>query len=363
LLSLAGFQNPIIVSIMKKLPLQSRILLAVASLAVVACYYLPLWKIALWAPQYPEGLAMTIWYNNVGGDVDVINGLNHYIGMKHIKVEMFPEFLFLKYIIAGFILWGLFVSLMGTLRWLKIYVGSLIVGAIVALADFYRWGYDYGHNLDPTAPIQVPGMAYQPPVVGYKDLLNFTALSIPDTGGWIIVGVGVLAFVLLLRELLHNRTLKTQQTLNGIAAMLAMAVFMACTSSEPEAIAYGKDGCHDCKMTLVDQTFGTELITKKGKVFKFDDLNCLLNFTNRADFDKTSIRQIYVVDYAQPAKLIKADQAFFLKSDKIRSPMGSGIAAFEQKEACLKAQQSLGGVCQTWQNVSSGQLATHEHQH
>ncbi|MFN8355221.1 MAG: nitrous oxide reductase accessory protein NosL [Spirosomataceae bacterium] len=348
---------------MKKLPLVSRILLAVASLSVIACYYLPLWKIALWAPQYPEGLAMTIWYNNVGGDVDVINGLNHYIGMKHIKVEMFPEFRFLQYIIAGFILWGLFVSLMGTVRWLKIYIGTLVLGAIIALADFYRWGYEYGHDLDPTAPIQVPGMAYQPPVLGYKDLLNFTALSIPDTGGWIIVAVGVLAFVLLLRELISHRAMKPQQSLNIATALLIMGVFLACTSSEPEAINYGKDGCHGCKMTLVDQKFGVELITKKGKIFKFDDLNCYVNFTNQADFEKQSIGQVYVVDYAHPAKLIKADQAFFLKSNKIRSPMGSGLAAFKQQQDCLKTQKERGGVCQTWQNVSSGNLEAHEHEH
>ncbi len=65
------------------------------------------------------------------------------------------------------------------------------------LVDFYRWGYQYGHNLDPNAAIQVPGMTYQPPIIGYKNLLNFTAYSGPDIGGWIMIVSGCIAGMLL----------------------------------------------------------------------------------------------------------------------------------------------------------------------
>jgi copper chaperone NosL len=61
--------------------------------------------------------------------------------------------------------------------------------------DFWRWEYNYGHNLNPDAAIIVPGMAYQPPLIGYKQLLNFGAYSMPDIGGWIFIGVGVLLFL------------------------------------------------------------------------------------------------------------------------------------------------------------------------
>ena len=67
--------------------------------------------------------------------------------------------------------------------------------AIISMVDFYRWEYDYGHKLDPEAPIQVPGMSYQPPLIGYKQLLKFGAYSIPDVGGWLFIGAGVLLFV------------------------------------------------------------------------------------------------------------------------------------------------------------------------
>jgi hypothetical protein len=60
----------------------TRILVGIGSLLLLITFFVPLWQIMLWAPQYPEGLSMKIWHNNLSGNVDIINGLNHYIGMK-----------------------------------------------------------------------------------------------------------------------------------------------------------------------------------------------------------------------------------------------------------------------------------------
>src|SRR5215218_10802217 len=103
---------------MNKMSTPSRILVALASLSLIATYFLPFWFIFLIAPQYPEGLTMQIWLNKLTGQVEIINGLNHYIGMKHIKAEMFPEFKFLVYIVGAFILLGLVVALVGKRNWL-----------------------------------------------------------------------------------------------------------------------------------------------------------------------------------------------------------------------------------------------------
>ncbi|MBK7360447.1 MAG: hypothetical protein IPI96_14625 [Saprospiraceae bacterium] len=131
----------------------------------------------LFAPQYPEGLTMKIWLNTLKGDVEIINGLNHYIGMRHIKVEMFPEFEFLIYVVGFYILLGLLVAYFGRLAILFWYIVFTAFGGVFAMFDFYRWGYDYGHNLDETAAIKVPGLSYQPPLLEYKRLLNFDAYS------------------------------------------------------------------------------------------------------------------------------------------------------------------------------------------
>ncbi len=193
-----------------KLSVPSRILVAFASGALIAVFFLPAWRIDLFAPQYPEGLTMYIWVNNITGDVDVINGLNHYIGMKHITVDMFPEFKFLPFVVAFFMLLGMLVAITGNRRFLLYYIILTVIGGALAMYDLYQWGYDYGHNLDPKAAIQVPGLSYQPPLFGHKRLLNFDAYSFPDVAGWIVVGAALLAFAVWLYEWYKQRKIKKQ---------------------------------------------------------------------------------------------------------------------------------------------------------
>ena len=82
----------------------------------------------------------------------------------------------------------------------------LILSAIIGMADFYRWAHDYGNNLNPKAAISIPGMSYEPPIIGYKTLLNFVAYSGPDYGGWIFILVGVTAVSLLVWEKFRTRS-------------------------------------------------------------------------------------------------------------------------------------------------------------
>ncbi len=167
-----------------------RLLIAFAALILIITYFVPLWKIDLNAPQYPEGLGLRIWLNEIGGlkpnDLQSINGLNHYIGMKAIVPESIPELKIMPFIIAFMIFFGLFNAAIGKPVLPKIWVVTFIIIGIVGLIDFYLWGYNYGHNLDPSAPIKVPGMTYQPPLIGSKQLLNINAVSLPYTGGYII---------------------------------------------------------------------------------------------------------------------------------------------------------------------------------
>jgi copper chaperone NosL len=185
---------------MKKISTSSRVIIAVTSLVISAAYFFPVWRIDLFAPQYPEGLVLKIWLNNLKGDVDIINGLNHYIGMKKLNVEMFPEFTYLVYLVAGFILYGLVIAITGSRKILFSYLVVSVIGGILAIYDFYQWCYDYGHNLNPDAPIKVPGMAYQPPLIGHKKLLNFDAYSMPDVGGYVIISVVFIAAVIWFLE-------------------------------------------------------------------------------------------------------------------------------------------------------------------
>ena len=303
-------------------------MLVIASLSLIITYFQPLWRIDLWAPQYPEGLNMKIWLTKLSGDVDIINGLNHYIGMAKIKAEMFPEFKTLPYFVAFFIAVGLFTAFLNKKKMLLYYFLLLIMAGCGALYDFWSWGYDYGHSLSDDAPIKVPGMAYQPPLIGYKALLNFGAYSIPDVGGWVFVGVGIVVAALIYIE--YFRKAKVTPKIHSLTISLVIATIftLGSCSSKPEPINYGKETCQFCKMTIIDKKFGCEIITKTGKTFKYDDLHCLMKDLS----SKKEITQILVNDYSKKGDLMDVEQSFFVKSQTLRSPMGGDVAAFVSKK-------------------------------
>lgn len=192
----------------------SRGLLALSSLLLVLTYFFPLWRIQLIAPQYPEGLRMYIWVNKITGgtefDLYNINLLNHYIGMKHIDPNAVPELKILPFVIGFLILFGFISALLGKRALLYAWVLSFIAFGIVGLADFYKWEYDYGHNLDPNAPIKIPGLAYQPPLIGTKQLLNMTASSFPDLGGYIAITSLLLGILAVALDLKLSRKVKME---------------------------------------------------------------------------------------------------------------------------------------------------------
>lgn len=165
---------------------QKRLWMALAALLLIGVYFVPIWSISMEAPQYPEGLGMNITVDNIVGkeknDLNNINGLNHYIGMKEIQPDSIPELKIMPFIFGFLIISGLIIAFTGRRKWILYWLGLFALLAIAGLADFYIWGYDYGHNLNPNAPIKVPGMTYQPPLIGSKQLLNIDATSLPHIG-------------------------------------------------------------------------------------------------------------------------------------------------------------------------------------
>ena len=333
----------------------SRALTAIASLALIAAVYLPIWRIDLTAPQYPEGLYMNIWASKLGGDVEIINGLNHYIGMKTLHANEFVEFTVLPWIIWGIAVLGVLTAVIGKRKIAFAYFGLFLLFAVVAMVDFYRWEYSYGHNLNPEAPIQVPGMAYQPPLIGYKQLLNFSAYSIPDKGGWFFIASGVVLFGGIVIEWMKQR--KEKKSATHVAsrviptAMAAMLVLLLGCTSGPEAIRFGKEGCDHCKMTIMDKKFGGEIVTSKGKIYRFDDIRCLSDFYKSGSVDKASCT-VYFLDYDGSGKLLKSDAAVLLRSDELHSPMGGNIAAFHDAAALNAAQGKLNGTTVKWEELT-----------
>ena len=178
----------------------SIILLSISGIGLVISIFVPIWAIYLEAPQYPEGLGMFLHANKITGDYEIINGLNHYIGMKTIHQEDFWEFKVLPYALGFFAVLAFLFAFLKKKWGLYFFTALFLLFGIAFMVDFWLWEYDYGHNLNPNAPIIVPGMSYQPPLLGFKQLLNFGAYSYPDIGGWIMFVVGIISLVLSVLE-------------------------------------------------------------------------------------------------------------------------------------------------------------------
>jgi len=206
----------------------ARALTAIASVTLGALFLVPLWQIHLVAPQYPEGLGMRIGISDIRGvgpdDLNNINGLNHYIGMKHITPDAIPELRYMPWIVGGLILFGLIAAAVGNRKVLFAWMGTFSAVAVAGLVDFWRWEYDYGHNIDfKHAIIKIPGMNYQPPLIGVKQLLNFTAVSWPDIGAWLALaafGLGALAVIATVRSLQTRASVPAPGRVPGLVQTL-----------------------------------------------------------------------------------------------------------------------------------------------
>lgn len=341
-----------------KISTTSKILLAVLAIAVFAIIFLPIWSIYLDAPQYPEGLAMHIWANTLTGDVEIINGLNHYIGMNTIHVEDFVEFVVLPYILAAYALLFIVAIIVGRKKMLYFVFFAFILFGAAVMIDFWKWLYDYGHNLDPTAPIRVPGMAYQPPLIGFKQLLNFGAYSIPAIGGWIAIGVGGVLFIMVMIESKILSKFKKKKT--NVVSVLALALItFSCGTKQVEPIKLNVDACEFCKMSISDGRFGSEIITKKGRVYKFDDISCLLNYVS--ENDENQIANYYVNDYLKDNVLIDATTAWFVKHESFNSPMKGNRGAFSSKQEAEKNSEEIDAEVLNWDSIRKDKGEHHQH--
>jgi len=131
-----------------------------------------------------------------------------------------------------------------------------------------------------------------------------------------------------------------------------MLIMTGCSTDGPQAIRYGDEMCEHCKMTIMDDRFGAEMITPKGKVFKFDAVECMAGYTRTyLEVNKGEKIKVYVTDYAMPGKLVAGESAVYLSGDAIKSPMGGHLAAFENKENGAALQEETGAVWKSWEDL------------
>jgi copper chaperone NosL len=171
----------------ERLPAIERGLILAAALVLLPVFFmpvLPVWTMRMKAPQYPEGLTLTIYTNDIRGDVQKINTLNHYVGMKAIAASDFKEFTYMPQALSLFGLGALLAALLGR-RWIAV-LGWLgfTAFAVVMFLQFGGWLYRYGHELDPRAAIKLD--VFMPPLIGFKQMANFKVWSYPAVGTFLL---------------------------------------------------------------------------------------------------------------------------------------------------------------------------------
>ncbi len=186
---------------------KGKIIMMLAALLPMLLFVFPLWKITLEAPQYPTPLGMYIYINDFADanphDIKNINLMNHYVGMKYIP-EAIPEFKIFPIGIIVTSLIGLAIAIWARYRWYLYWFIMMVLVSTAGLIDFYKWEYEYGHDLDPKAIMKFTNpdgsvMGFQPPFFGTKHILNFTAHSYPQLGAYCLAGgiaLGLVAFLL-----------------------------------------------------------------------------------------------------------------------------------------------------------------------
>ncbi|WP_339648183.1 hypothetical protein [uncultured Salegentibacter sp.] len=180
---------------------RSAILMILGSLLLLGLFYFPLWNIQLGAPQYPDPMGMDIFISGIEGeeefDIQNIDGVNHYIGMKKIPkpAEMW-EFQVFPIVIAGMAILGVLLGALGFFKkipasWFLGWFILMLVLGLLGMYDFNNWLLDYGTDLDPKAIIKLTDsegnpINYKPPLFGTQKILNFTAHSYPRTGAYLM---------------------------------------------------------------------------------------------------------------------------------------------------------------------------------
>lgn len=172
-----------------------RIGLIISAVCFVLSIFFPWWALRLIAPQYPEGLYIWVYPFKMEGDIDIINGLNHYIGMSEFSEASFPELSYLPYILAGIALITLLVALIRNRKLLFAWTGVVLILSAIGMWDIYRWLRTFGTNLDPRAAIEVD--PFVPPVFGTNQIANFETFSFFSYGA-LFGGIAILLLILVL---------------------------------------------------------------------------------------------------------------------------------------------------------------------
>jgi copper chaperone NosL len=355
---------------------QSRLAIALGALLLIPALVLPLWSIRIVAPQYKEGLGMYIGAGDIWGhtehDIQNINILNHYIGMKPIVPEEVGVLAIMPLAVGLLVVTGLGAALIGRRSVVWAWLGIFAALGIAGLYEFWSWNYDYGHNLSPDAPIKVPGMTYQPPLIGVKTLLTIRASSLPSWGTLFVMMSYLLGVAALLhdRRPLFRRRKQSDGTpagaskpaagagpMKAAAAVLLALLVTACGSDRAgrqaaDVAAWADGGVPSdyCEGVIPEERFGGEVITPD-RTYRFMSVECMAGFLASGLVEPAQVSGVRVVDYNHGERLIDAEHALYVRSQFRASPNGLNLLATDDERIAANLHYFFGGQRLSWPEV------------
>ena len=185
--------------------------LGAGTLLVIALFF-PLWHITMFANQFPEGIRLSIYAHklvggNGGADLQGINILNHYIGMREIQAADFVEMKFMPFAFGVFLLLGLRTAAFAKVRDLVDLTVLFVYFSAFSFGAFWYRMYSYGHQLSPEAPIKVA--PFTPPILGHQHIANFDVYSTPGIGTVLLSAFALGLVTLLVLEAMRFKVLRT----------------------------------------------------------------------------------------------------------------------------------------------------------
>src|SRR5690554_6429991 len=137
--------------------------------------------------------------------------------------------------------------------------------------------------------------------------------------------------------------------------LFLLSVFMLILSAcnvKPAEIEYGSDACHYCDMTIVDHQFASQLVTAKGRAYKYDAVECMVH-SLQEQFPDVDMAYELITDFNEPGNLINPESASYLVSEKLPSPMAENVSGYKTQDAAMSKEKDFGGQVYTWEEIQS----------
>ncbi len=143
--------------------------------------------------------------------------------------------------------------------------------------------------------------------------------------------------------------------IKSMASLFVFLLAIMVISCEPsvQAINYGQDGCSYCRMTIVEDLYGSELLTTKGKAYKFDSIECLAAFVIKGEVAKENIHGLYFTDFEDAGNLYPLGEIIFVQAKKLKSPMGLNLSAYRTQKTADDVALLYFGEIMTWEEVQT----------